>query len=130
VHREMYFKPNNYSTMGPVSCFFITSGFRKILRLSEPTLNFRGEDCNMFLKNHDNGLDLFPKFLEDLMIVPEDVTRLQVSSSRNLFWEIAWFFTRITGQESSTSISHMILNILYFTIKEQIIFYWGEFNFY
>jgi hypothetical protein len=24
--REIYFKPNNYSTVGPLSCFFVTSG--------------------------------------------------------------------------------------------------------
>jgi hypothetical protein len=26
VRREIYFKPNNYSTVGPLSCFFVTSG--------------------------------------------------------------------------------------------------------
>jgi hypothetical protein len=100
--------------------------FRKMLRLSEPTLTFRGEDCKEFLKNHDNGLDLLPEFLEDPTTVPEDITRLQVSSFRNPFREIAWLFTRITGQESTTSISRMILYILYFTVKEQAIFYWGK----
>jgi hypothetical protein len=100
--------------------------FRKMLRLSEPTLTFRGEDCKEFLKKHDNGLDLLPEFLEDPMTVPEDITRLQVSSFRNPFREIAWLFTRIMGQESTTSISHMILYILYFTVKEHAIFYWGK----
>jgi hypothetical protein len=71
--------------------------FHTMLRLLEPTLTFRGEDYKEFLKKYDNGLDLLPEFLEDLMIVPEDITRLQVSSFRNPFWEIAWLFTRITG---------------------------------
>jgi hypothetical protein len=100
--------------------------FRQMLRLSEPTLTFRGEDSKQFLRKHNNGLDLLPEFLEDPMAVPEDITNLQVSSFRNPFREIAWLFTRITGQESTTTISRMVLYILYFTVKEQAIFYWGK----
>jgi hypothetical protein len=83
--------------------------FRKMLRLSEPTLTSRGEDYKEFLKNHDNELDILPKFLEDPMTVPKDIIRLQVSSFRNPFREISWLFTRITGQESTSSISRMII---------------------
>jgi hypothetical protein len=97
-----------------------------MLRLSEPTLTFKGEDSKKFLRKHNNGLDLLPEFLEDPMAVPEDITNLQVSSFRNPFREIAWLFTRITGQESTTTISRMVLYILYFTVKEQAIFYWGK----
>jgi hypothetical protein len=100
--------------------------FRQMLRLSEPTLTFKGEDSKQFLRKHNNGLDLLPEFLEDPMVVPEDITSLQVSSFRNPFREIAWLFTRITGQESTTTISRMALYILYFTVKEQAIFYWGK----
>jgi hypothetical protein len=100
--------------------------FRKMIRLSEPTLTFRGQDCKHFLKKHDNGLDLLPEFLEDPATVPKNITKLQVSSFRNPFWEIAWLFTRITGQESMKSISCMVLYILYFTVKVQSIFDWGK----
>jgi hypothetical protein len=34
--------------------------FRKILKLSEPTLTFKGEYCKEFFRKHNNGLDLFP----------------------------------------------------------------------
>jgi hypothetical protein len=68
-----------------------------MLRLSEPTLTFRGIDCKQFLKKHDNGLDFLPEFLEDQTTVPKDITKLQVSSFRNPLWEIAWLFIRITG---------------------------------
>jgi hypothetical protein len=54
--------------------------FHKMLKLLEPTLTFKGEDCRDFLKNHDNGLDLFLEFLENPMTIPEDITRLQVNS--------------------------------------------------
>ena len=100
--------------------------FREMLKLSKPTLMFRGQDCKQFLEKHHNGLDILADFLEDLTTVPEDITRLQVSSFRNPFQEIAWLVTRIIGQASTTSISHIIIYILYFTVKEQYIFDWGK----
>jgi hypothetical protein len=33
-----------------------------MLRLLEPTLTFKGEDCKEFLKKHDNVLDLLLEF--------------------------------------------------------------------
>jgi hypothetical protein len=56
------------------------------------------------------------------MTILEDITRLQAGSFKNPFQEIAWIFTRVTGQETTTSISCMILYILYFMVKEQAIF--------
>jgi hypothetical protein len=46
---------------------------------------------------------------------------------KNPFREIIWLFTRIIGQENTATISRMILYILYFTVKEQAIFDWGNF---
>jgi len=100
--------------------------FWKMLRLPETTLTCKGEDGREFLKKHDNGLDLLPKFLEDPTSVPEDITRLQVSAFKNPLQEIAWLFTRITGKEISANISQMILYILYSTVKEKSIFDWGK----
>jgi hypothetical protein len=100
--------------------------FRKMLKLPEPTLTFKGEDCREFLKKHNNGLDLLPEYLENLASVPADITRIQVESLKNPYREIAWLFTRVTGQENIASISQMILYILYFTVQEQAIFYWGK----
>jgi hypothetical protein len=97
-----------------------------MLRLPDPTLNFKGKDCKEFLKKHDNGLDLLLEFLENPVVIPGDMTRLQVSAFKNPFREIAWIFMRIAGQESTTSISWMILYILYFMVKEQAIFNWGK----
>jgi hypothetical protein len=100
--------------------------FRQMLKLSEPTLTFRGEDCKQFLAKHNNVLDLLPHFLENPLLVPEDITIMQVSSFRNPFRKIAWLFKRITGQESTTTVSFMALYILYFTVNEQAIFDWGR----
>jgi hypothetical protein len=92
--------------------------FRKMLRILEPTLTFKGEDCREFLKKNGIGLDLLPEFLEIPTTIPEDITRLEVSSFKNSFREIAWIFMRMLGQETTTNISCMILYILYFTVKE------------
>jgi hypothetical protein len=89
-------------------------------------LTFKGEDCRELLKMNDNGLDLLPELLENLAFIPEDITRLQVGSFKNPSWEIAWIFTRITGQKTMTNISPIFLYILYFTVKEQSIFDWGK----
>jgi hypothetical protein len=50
----------------------------------------------------------------------------EVNLFPNPFREIAWLFTRVTGQENIVSISRMILYILYFVVKEKDIFYWGN----
>jgi hypothetical protein len=97
-----------------------------MLKLLEPTLTFKGEDCRNFLKNHNNDLYLLPKFLENPMTISKDITRLQVNSFKNPFWEIAWLFTGVIDQENTASISRMILYILYFTVKEQATFDWGK----
>jgi hypothetical protein len=100
--------------------------FHQMLRLSEPTLTFRGENCKQFLAKHNNGLDILPHLLEDSIVVPKDIRSFQVSSIRNPFREIVSLFTRIMGHESTTTVSWMALYILYFTVKEQAIFYWGK----
>jgi hypothetical protein len=76
-----------------------------MLRLPEPTLTFRGEYCREFLRKHENGLNLLPEFLENPMVVPEDIARFQFGAFKNTFQEIAWIFMRITGQETTTNIS-------------------------
>jgi hypothetical protein len=100
--------------------------FRKMLNLLEPTLTFKGKDCRYFLKKHNNGLDLLPKYLESHASILEDITRIQVESFKNPYREIEWLFIRLIGQESTATISRMILYILYFTVKEQAIFDWGK----
>jgi hypothetical protein len=47
-----------------------------MLKLPEPTLTFKGEDCRDFLKKHENGLDFLSKFLNNLAVVPEYITRI------------------------------------------------------
>jgi hypothetical protein len=60
------------------------------------------------------------------VVILKEITRLQVSSFKNTYREIAWLFMRIKGQENTTSMSCMILYIIYFTVKVQAIFNWGK----
>ena len=62
--------------------------FCNMLRLLHPTLTFKGQDYKQFLEKHDNGLNILSKFLKDPTTVPEDITRLQVSSFRNPFGKL------------------------------------------
>jgi hypothetical protein len=97
-----------------------------MLKLPDPMLTFKGEDCIYFLKKHENGVDLLSEFLENPTVVREDITIIHVDYFKNPFWEIAWLFTRLKGQESTATIYRMILYILYFTVKEQAIFDFGK----
>jgi hypothetical protein len=96
--------------------------FHKMLKLPEPMLTFKGEDCRYFLKKHNNGLDLLPEYLENHASISKDITTIQVESFKNPYHKIAWLFTKLAGQESTASISHMILCILYFIVQEHAIF--------
>jgi hypothetical protein len=78
------------------------------------------------LKKHNNGLDLLPEYLENLASVLADIAIIHLDSFKNPYQEIAWLFTRLTGQENTASISRMILYILYFTVQEEAIFDWGK----
>jgi hypothetical protein len=51
-----------------------------MLRLPEPMLTFKGEYCREFLKNHDNGFNLLPEFLENPTTVSKDITILKVGA--------------------------------------------------
>jgi hypothetical protein len=100
--------------------------FRQMLKLFEPTLTFKGEDCKQFLAKDNNGLDLLPHFLERPNFVSEDITNMQVSSFRNPFQKNVGMFIRITGHESTGTVSCMALYILYFKVNEQALFDWGR----
>jgi hypothetical protein len=78
------------------------------------------------LKKHNNGFDLLLDYLENHASIPEDITIIQVESFKNPYHKIAWLFTRLASQESITSISRMILYIMYFIVQEQAIFDWRK----
>ena len=66
------------------------------------------------------------EYLENTASIPTYITKIQVESFKNPYQEIAWLFTKVEGQENIAFISRMILYILYFTVQEHAIFYWGK----
>ena len=98
--------------------------FKRMLNLLEPKITLKGDEAISFLKERDNGLELLQEYLEDSATILEDISKSQVSLLKNPYREIACIFTRVTGQESTSTIPRLSLYILYFTIHEQAFFDW------
>jgi hypothetical protein len=82
-----------------------------MLKLPESTLTYREEDANDFLRGKNNGNDLLHEYLKDPTMMPEDLSRIHVSSLKDPYREISWFFTRVMGQDSTTTIPPLALYI-------------------
>jgi hypothetical protein len=65
----------------PIS--LVPSIFREMLKLSEPNLVYKGEEARNFLKRKNNGIKLLQEYLHDPASMPEDISRIQVSSLKN-----------------------------------------------
>jgi hypothetical protein len=86
----------------------------------------KGYEAKIFLKDRKNGLKLLQEYLEDPLALPKDISKIQVSSLKNIYCKVAWIFTRIIGQDSMETVPRLSLYILYFTVHEQAVFYWGK----
>jgi hypothetical protein len=102
------------------------SVFKRMLKLLEPTITFKGDEARSFLKEKYSGLELLQEYLEDPTTMPQDISNIQVSSLKNPYREIAWIFSRVSGQYSTTTIPRLALYILHFIGHEQVIFDWED----
>jgi hypothetical protein len=57
--------------------------FREMLKFPEPNLVYKGEEAKNFLKRKNNGIKLLQEYLHDPASMPEDISRIQVSSLKN-----------------------------------------------
>jgi hypothetical protein len=64
-----------------------------MLKLSEPNPVYKGEEARNFVKSKNNGIQLLQEYLHDPTSMLEDISRIQVSSLKNPYKEIAWLFT-------------------------------------
>jgi hypothetical protein len=78
------------------------------------------------LKGRNNGIELLQEYLQDPTTIPQDLSRIQVSSLKDPYREMDWIFTRITGQYSTKTIPRFSLYILHFTIHENVVFDWAK----
>jgi hypothetical protein len=102
------------------------STFKKMFRLPEPTMTFKVDEAKEFLKTRNGGWDLLQQYLEDPTTMPEYLSTIQVSQLRKPYQEMAWLFARVVGQESTATVPHLALYILYFSIHEKVIFDWSK----
>jgi hypothetical protein len=96
------------------------------ITLPEPTMTFKGDEAKDFLKERNGGWELLQQYLEDLTVMPKDLSSIQVSLLKNPYKEMAWIFARVAGQESTATIPRLALYILHFTIHEKTIFDWEK----
>jgi hypothetical protein len=115
---EVCAKPKSYTTPISFPHFHFTTCFSQDVEAPRANTYLQRRILHRFLKKHNNGVDLLPEKLENPASIPEDITRIQVDSFKNPFQEIACLFTKLIGQESTATISSMILFILYFIVKE------------
>jgi hypothetical protein len=100
--------------------------FKKLLKLPDLTLTYKGDKARTFIKGRNNGIDLLQEYLQDPAAMPQDLFRIQVSSLKDPYQEIAWLFTRISALEYTSTIPRLALYILHFTIHENVIFDWEK----
>jgi hypothetical protein len=48
-----------------------------MLKLPEPKLVYKGEEAINFLKTKNNGLDLLQEYLNEPVVILEDISRIQ-----------------------------------------------------
>jgi hypothetical protein len=102
------------------------SVFKIMFKLPEPTMNFKGDEAKDFLKARNGGLEILQEYLEDPTLMPEDLSAIQVSLLKKPYQEMAWLFSRVAGKESTATIPHLVLYILYFSIHKKAIFDWAK----
>ena len=56
----------------------------------------------------------------------EDLFNIHARLLKKPYREIAWLFTRVIGQDSTTTIPRLAIYILHFTVHEQVIFNWEK----
>jgi len=69
---------------GEFSISLKPSVFKKMLKLPETTIKFKGDEAKIFLKETNSGLELLQEYLEDPTMMPEDLSNIQVSLLKNL----------------------------------------------
>jgi hypothetical protein len=65
--------------------------FKKLLKLPELTLTYKGEEAITFLKGRNNGIELLQEYLQDPTTMPQYLSKIQVSSLKYLYRELLGF---------------------------------------
>ena len=71
-------------------------------------------------------MGLLQEYLQDPTTISKDLSKIQVSSLKDPYREIAFLFTRVIGRDFIATIPRLALNILHFTVHENAIFEWEK----
>jgi hypothetical protein len=63
---------NSASGESPIS--LSPSLFRRMLKLIEPMITFKGDEAKELLKARSGGFELLQEYLEDLATIPKDLS--------------------------------------------------------
>jgi hypothetical protein len=96
--------------------------FKRTFKITKPTMTFKGDKAKDLLKAINGGLEILQEYLEDPLLMPEDLLAIQVSLLKNPYQEMACLFSRVVGQESTAPIPCLVMYILYFSIHKKAIF--------
>jgi len=55
------------------------------MKLIEPSIIFKGDEYRSFLKENNNGLELLREYIEYPSTMPEDISKIQVSSLKSTY---------------------------------------------
>ena len=89
-------------------------------------MKFKFDEAKEFLKARNGGWDLMQRYLEDFAMMSKDLSTIQVSQLRKPYQEMVWHFSRVVGQELTSTVPRLALYILCFSIQEKGIFYWSK----
>jgi hypothetical protein len=102
------------------------STFSKMLRLLAPTMQFKSEEADEFLKQHKGGNKLLNNYLEDLICNP-GTSKIEVNLLKYPYKEFAWIFTCILGLETTMSVTINVIYSMDYALHEKTTIDWGYF---
>jgi hypothetical protein len=99
------------------------STFSKIIRLSAPTMRFKSQKDDEFMKQHKGGNKLLRNYLEDPTCNP-GTSRIEVNLIKYPYREFSWLFARILGLESTVLVTRKVIYVMHYALHEKYIINW------
>jgi hypothetical protein len=96
------------------------STFSKMLRLFAPTMRFKSEEDDEFMKQHKGWNIPLSNYLEDPTCNP-GTSRIKVSSLKYLYKEFSWLFSHIIGLESTMFVTRNVIYVMHYVLHGKAI---------
>jgi hypothetical protein len=100
------------------------STFSKMLQLPAPTIRFKSEEVDEFMKQHKGENILLRNYLEDPTCNPSTYI-IEVNLLKYPYKEFDWLFAHILGLESIMFITRNVIYAMHYALHEKNIIDWG-----